>query len=165
MIRASLIVAAALFAVIAATMVIVRVAGVDADARAYLRFTFAGPDASAAQLALHNARIVAGVLLGAVAVPRVGRVRVVVDVVVGVVLVSNAVAIGVAAGAYGWRVVDALALHAPLELAALSIAGGALMQAHHGRLPVAALMRAGAASAVLLIVAGALESTQIGGLR
>jgi hypothetical protein len=50
-------------------------------------------------------------------------------------------------------------------LAALSLAGGALVQAHRGRLPVGALVRAGAASAVLLTVAGALETTEIGGLR
>lgn len=165
MIRASVIVAGTLLTVIATTAAIVRLAGVDPDARTYLRFTFAGPDASAAQLALHNARIVAGVLLAAIAVPRLGRVRVIVDIVVGVVVIGNAVAIGITVGAYGGRAVKALALHAPLELGALSLAGGALVQAHHSRLPVAAVMRVGAASAVLLAVAGALESTQIGGLR
>lgn len=165
MTRASLTVAATLLAVTAVTAAIVRLAGVDADARAYLRFTFAGPDASAAHLALHNARIVGGVLLAAVAVPGIGRARIVVDVVVGVVIVGNAVAIGVAVGAYGERAANALALHAPLELAALSVSAGALKQAHHGRLPVAALAGAGATSAVLLTAAGALESTQIGGLR
>lgn len=165
MTRAAFIVAATLLSVTVVTAAIVRFAGVGAEARAYLRFTFAGPNASAAQLALHNGRIVAAVLLCAVAVPRVGRVRMVVDIVVGVVLIGNAVAVGVAVGAYGGRVANALSLHAPLELVALSLAGGALMQAHRVRLPVVALMRAGALSAVLLTVAGALESTQIGGFR
>ena len=46
-------------------------------------------------------------------------------------LVLNAVAVGVAIGAYGSRVIEATALHLALELAALSLAGGAYTAGAH----------------------------------
>lgn len=166
MTRATVAVAAALLGVTGVTAAAVRVAGLDEDARGFLRFTFAGTDASALQLAMHNARIAGASLLAAAAVPQLKRSRVVVDVVIGSVLVGNAVAVGVALGAYGSRAATAVALHGPLELAALSLGGGALITAHRRRLPAAVLTRVGAACAALLVTAGALEaSVQIGGPR
>ena len=165
MMRAAVRVGAVICGVVIATAGIVRIAGLDDDARELLRFTFAGPDASSLQLAAHNARLVAAALLAAAAVPRLGRTRVAVDSVLAAVLVINAAAIGVAIGAYGARAAQALALHAPLELAAMALAGGALVVAHRGPLPAAALLGVGAAGAALLVIAGVLEaSVQIGGL-
>lgn len=166
MTRATLAVAAALLGVTGVTAAAIRVAGLEEDARGFLRFTFTGTDASALQLAMHNARIAAASLVAAVAMPQLKRSRVVVDVVVGVVLVGNAVAVGVALGAYGSRAATALALHAPLELAALSLGGGALITAHRRRLPAAVLIRVATACIALLITGGVIEaSVQIGGLR
>lgn len=163
MMRASVTVAAAIAAVVIAAAGIVRIAGLGDDAREFLRFTFAGPDASSLQLAAHNERLAAAALLVAAAVPRLGRIRVAIDGVMTTVLVINAAPIGVALSAYGIRAAQALALHTPLEVAALSLAGGALVTAHRGPLPAVALLGVGVASAALLLIAGVLEA--IGGLQ
>lgn len=152
------------FAAVAAT--IIRLAGFDDSARQFLRFTFNGPEASAFQLAAHNGRLVAAVLLAALAVPRLGGTRIALDCVLALVLVGNAAAVGAALGAYGARAAKALAFHGPPELAALSLAGGAYIRARRARGSATALLGTGAASLALLIVAGALEaSTHAGGSR
>ena len=166
MTRPTVAVATVLLGVTAIVASTVRLAGLDDDARAFLRFTFTGPDASGAQLAMHNARIAAAILLAAAALPRHSNARVAVDTVVSVVLIGNAIAVGIALGAYGARAARAVVLQGPLELAALSLASGALITAHRSRLPAAAVIRIGTACAALLTTAGALEaSAQTGGLR
>lgn len=164
--RATATVAVAIVAIVVVTAATVRLAGLDDDAREFLRYTFAGPRASSLHLAAHNARLATAALLAAAAVPRLGRARLAVDGAMAAVLVINAAAIGVALGAYGSRVATAIALHAPLELAALSLAGGAFLAAHRRPMPAAALLGVGAASAAFLVIAGVLESSvQIGGLQ
>lgn len=136
--------------------------GVADEARAILGLSFAGADrspAEAAAIALHNARIAAGILLCACLAPRLlTRVRVLVDVVLAALLALNAIAVGVALGAYGTRAIRATALHLPLELAGLSLAGGAYMQACKRPLTLRATIAVAAAAAVLLVAGAALET-------
>lgn len=164
MIRSAFIVASSCMAVVVGTAAAVLLTGTSGDARAFLRFGFDGPDASSLDLAAHNARLSAVALLGAIAVPRLRRARVAVDLTLATVLVVNAVAIGAALGAYGGRAAVALAPHAPIELAALSFAGGAFMDAHRTPVPVMSLIAIGAVSLALLLVAAVLEtSVRLGG--
>jgi hypothetical protein len=140
----------------------VQLAGLADDTRRMLGFRFGGVRSTpgeAATLALHNARLAAGVLLCAALAPHLARpVRRAVDVGFAALLAGNAAAIGLAIGAYGWRVIAATALHLPLELAALSLAGGAYMQACKRPLSRPALCATAATSGALLLAAAALES-------
>lgn len=146
--------------VVAATAV--ALTGVADETRAILGLSFAGVDRSPAQaaaIALHNARIATAILLCACLAPRLlTRVRGLVDVVLVALLALNATTVGLAFGAYGMRAIRATALHLPLELAALSLAGGAYMQACKRPLTLRATIAIAAASALLLIAAAALET-------
>ena len=73
-------------------------------------------------------------------------------------LVLNAGRVGLAIGAYGTRAIRATAAHLPLELAAMSLAGGAYMQACRQPLTARALAVVAAASALLLVAAATLET-------
>ena len=73
-------------------------------------------------------------------------------------LAVNAGLLGVALGAYGSRVAAAIALHLPLEFAALSLAGGAYMQASKQPLGTRALACIAALCALLLSAAATLET-------
>jgi hypothetical protein len=70
----------------------------------------------------------------------------------------NAGAIGLALGAYGTRLMEAIVLHGTLELAAFALAGGAYLRARRGALGPCALLGAGAASFVLLAAAALVEA-------
>lgn len=130
--------------------------------RDQLQFGFAGVPRTigeAAGIALHNAKFAAGALIGAAITPHTTqRMRHVVDAVLGMVLVVNAVAIGLVLGAYGSRAMAALALHAPLEIAAMSLAGGAYLRSRTVRLGTSGVAVVGAGSIVLLALAAALET-------
>ena len=81
-------------------------------------------------------------------------------------LAINAGLVGVALGAYGHRLAAAIALHLPLEFAALSLAGGAYMQASKQPLGRRALARVAALCTLLLAAAATLETYRpLGGLR
>jgi hypothetical protein len=160
--RNSLRCATAATAVAAATAGGVRLAGLADGARRLLDFRFEGvphTPGEAAALALHNARLAAGVLVCAAVAPHLPRrARRAVDVALAALLAGNAAAIGCAIGGYGRRVIAAAALHLPLELAALSLAGGAYMQACKRPLSWPTLGAAAAASGALLLGAAALET-------
>lgn len=159
--------AAARCAAIAASVVVVTalavtVSGLGEETRAAVGFGFAGVDrspAEAAGIALHNAKIAGGVLLCAAITPRLTRCsRGLLDLVIAIVLALNAAAVGIAIGAYGSRALRALAPHAPLELAGLSLAGGAYTHARKQPLTLVALAIVECASGLLLVVAATLET-------
>ena len=140
----------------------VTLSGLADETRAVLDFGFDGVDrspAEAAAIALHNAKIAAGVLVCAALAPRLAQhIRCSVGLILAIVLTLNAAAIGLAIGAYGTRALRALAPHAPLELTALSLTGGAYMHARKQRVSPLVLASVGCTSALLLIVAAALET-------
>jgi len=152
----------------AATLVIacgaasVALTGLADDVRHALRFDFAGVEqtpAAALGIALHNAKLAAVALLGAVVVPRLAQhARLLADVVLATVLVANAGLVGLALGAYGGRVACVIALHLPLEFAALSLAGGAYMSTSRRPLSLAGLIIVAALCALLLVIAATLET-------
>ena len=162
--------AAAAVLVIAAAAAAVALSGLGDDARRALRFGFGGVERTpgeALRLAIHNARFAAGTLLCAIAAPRLARpARLLVDLMLTSLLAINAGLVGVALGAYGQRLAAAIALHLPLEFAALSLAGGAYMQASKQPLGTRALARVAALCALLLAAAATLETyLPLGGLR
>ena len=162
--------AAAAVLVLAATAAAVALSGLADDARRALRFGFEGaqrtPD-EALRLAIHNARFAAGTLLCAIVAPRLPtRARLLVHLMLTSLLAINAGLVGVALGAYGERVAAAIALHLPLEFAALSLAGGAYMSTSKQPLAPRALARIAALCALLLACAATLETySPLGGLR
>lgn len=145
------------------------------DARRLLRFGFAGLERTPAEvlrIAAHNARLVGGVLLCALLAPRLPpRARALVTLLLAAVLAVNAVAVGVALGAYGGRLIRLVALHVPVELAALAVAGGAYLSTgayvSASRQPLRGfeLVCVAALCAALLVIAAALETyAPLGGL-
>ena len=162
--------ATAAIGVLIVAAVAVSLAGLADETRSILRFGFGGVDRSPAEvasIAIHNARFAGGTLLCAAIAPRLTRrARRVVDLVLGTLLAFNAGAVGIAVGAYGARAVSATALHLPVEFSALSIAGGAYMQACKQALTGRELAVVGATTALVLVVAAALETyVSIGGTR
>lgn len=149
-------------AVGAATALGVALTGLTDAARSTLGFGFGGLDPSAsdvAAIAVHNGRLAAGALLLAAVVPRLPRLaRTFADVILLAILALNAGAIGAAIGAYGPRLIEAVALHLPLELGALSLAGGAYMHARQRPIGTRALATLAAACALLLIAAATVET-------
>jgi len=162
--------AAAAVLVIAAAATMVALTGLEDAARRALRFDFAGVQRTpgeALQIVIHNARFAAGTLLVAIAAPRLaGPARLVVDLMLTSLLAVNAGLVGVALGAYGGRVAAAIALHLPLEFTALSLAGGAYLQASKQPLGTRALACVAALCTLLLACAATLETYRpLGGLR
>jgi hypothetical protein len=167
---AAAVCAAAAVLVIAVAAGAVALSGQGDDARRALRLGFGGVERTpgeALRLAIHNARFAAGTLLCAIAAPRLPtRTRQCVDLMLMSLLAVNAGIVGVALGAYGQRVAAAIALHLPLEFAALSLAGGAYMQASQQPLGARALACIAALCALLLSAAATLETyVPLGGLR
>lgn len=140
----------------------VALGGLADDARRMLGFDFRGvePAASeAARIALHNARIAGGTLLCAAIVPSLAaRARQAVDGVLAALLAISAIAVGIAVGAYGARAMTELVAHVPLEFAALSLTGGAYLQACQRALCARELAATAATTGALLIIAAALET-------
>ena len=154
--------AAAAGGAVVVTTLGVTLSGLADETRAALGFGFDGVDSSLAEvaaIALHNAKIAGAVLLWAVLAPHVTeRARDCAGLLVVIVLGLNAVAIGLAIGAYGTRALRALAPHAPLELAALSLTSGAYLHACKQRLTLLALVVVACTSGTLLVVGAALET-------
>jgi hypothetical protein len=159
--------AAVSLAVVVAAAGLVLVGGLQREVRDILGFQFGGTGDSTLGVAAHNARIAVATLLGAAAVSRsAGRTRVLIEAALATVFAVNAASIGIAIGAYGSAAIAALALHAPVEFAAFSLAGGALLQARRQSIATRALVLVAAGCAALLVVAAALEtSVGIAGLR
>jgi hypothetical protein len=148
--------------IVAFAALVVAATGTSDDARRALRFGFGGVDrspAEAARIALHNLKYAAGTLTCAALIPRVGPlIRTVVDALLAALLIFNAGAVGVAIGAYGTRVVSAIAPHLPLEFAGLGLAGGAYVQARRQVISAQALAAIAAVCAALVGVAATLET-------
>jgi hypothetical protein len=149
--------------VVVTTALLVVVTGECADARRALGFGFGGVDRSLAQassIAVHNAKLAGATLLCGAVAPRLPvAMRVAIDLLLALLLVVNAGAIGVAFGAYGWRAIAATAPHLPLEFAGLSLAGAAYLHARNQRpLSQRAIAAVAGGCAVLLAAAAALET-------
>ena len=157
--------AAGLLAAIAAVAVTVRLAGASSVARGWLAFEFSRPPATptvALAVAAGNLRLAVAVLLAALLVGLRPAIRPALDVVIGALAALNATVVGVALAAYGARLLG-VAAHAPLELAAFAVAGGAYLSARRRPLDGRQLMAAAAASSLLLAAAAVLETyVQIG---
>lgn len=160
-------VALAMLALTGGAALMVWAFGASAHVRHRLGFRFdppAGRAGEAVQIAATNLRLVAASLLAAVVVRRLHELRRPLDVTLAAVLALNTGALGLALGAYGSRLVEAVALHAPLELAALALASGAYMTACAGDLTVAALAAVAVVAAALVAGAAVAETyVQIGG--
>ena len=168
--RGSVRCALAAVSVVVVAAAIVSLAGLADDTRRMLRFGFGGVYQSpveAACIAAQNARFAAGTLVCAGLAPRLKpRGRRLVDVLLATLLAFNAGAVGIAIGAYGTRAISATALHLPVEFSALSLAGGAYMQACKQPLSARALTGVAMASGLLLVVAATVETyASIGGAR
>jgi Stage II sporulation protein M len=148
--------------IVAATAVFVAASGLSDDARHALGFGFGGVDRTtgeAAWIATHNAKYAAGALACALLVPWLPRwARLVSDYVLAAMLALNAGTIGVAFGAYRWRAVAATVPHLPVELAGLSLAGGAYLHARGQPLSARALVATTAGCASLLAAAAVIET-------
>jgi hypothetical protein len=145
----------------------VRLTGIADEVRQNFRLGFAGVErtpGAAAAIAVQNARIAAAVLLCAVALRWLpDPARAIVDVLLAVVFMLNVVAIGLALGAYGDRLIAATAAHAPIESAALSLSGGTYITARRQPVPTRALACVVVATAALLAGAAAAETYVAGG--
>jgi hypothetical protein len=156
--------------IVAATAVLVIATGLSDDARRGLGFRFGGVDhnaGEAARIALHNGRYAAATLACAVALPWLPRwARVLSDALLAALLTLNAAAIGVAYGAYRWSVIAATAPHLPLELAGVSLAGGAYLHTRRHPLAPRALIATATICALLLATAALIETNvSVGGAR
>jgi hypothetical protein len=137
-------------------------AGLSDDARQLLGFGFGGLPGGAStglEIAAHNAQLAGAALVGAAFAPRSALLALLLDVLLGALLVLNAGFVGIAAGAYGGRLLAAVWPHLPFELAAFSLAGGTYLAARAGRLTGPALGAAAALVAALLLAAGLVEAT------
>ncbi len=80
------------------------------------------------------------------------------DGVVAVVILVNVVPVGLAFGAYGWRMVPALLPHGPFELLAFCIAANLFLVAGKRRISRREWVLSGSATLGLLCLAAALET-------
>jgi hypothetical protein len=154
-------------ALIAATALLVAAAGAGNRVRELMGLRFAGPSgrpADALHAATTNLRLAATALIAAWAVRGRPQLRRPLDVTLAAVGALNVATMGVALGAYGDRLLGPVAMHAPLELGAFAVGGGAYLAARAGELGAGRLAIA-AGVAVVLVAAGAVAETyvQIGG--
>jgi hypothetical protein len=136
--------------------------GLGPAARHTLNFGFDGLPHTAtevARIATRNAALAIGTLAAAALAPHLTPpAHRFLTLVLATMLVINAAAIGVALGAYGRRGLLVLAPHAPLEFIALSIAGGAYLQARRQAVRGSLLLRTGVVSVLLLVAAATIET-------
>lgn len=156
------------FAIAAPTALVVSTPAVAPAARDALGFGFAGLPQTvtqAARVAIHNTTIAAAPLLCAFLVPKIGhRQRRSLHIVLATLLATNALVVGVAVGAYGFRAVAALAPHAPVEFCAFALAGGAYMHACRHDVGLPQLVGVTAIVGLLLTTGAVLEVfVKIGG--
>jgi hypothetical protein len=164
---------AALIAAVIAGIVAITVA---AQARRWLGFGFAGTPhriGRAAEILLNNGRFVLGVGAAAcVAQCRLrhpssdqidgarilGWVARAVDILVLLVVLVNVTLVGLAVGAYGWRMVVGLFPHGPFEVGAYCIAANLSLTAHRRPIARSEWVAAGAVALGLLVGAAVLET-------
>jgi hypothetical protein len=150
-----------------ASALLVWAPGAGAQVRQLLGFGFSGParDPQAAlEIAATNLRLVGACLLGAWAVGRRPELRLACDAALGLLLALNAAAVGVALGAYGTQMLQAVALHGPLELAAFAWGGGAYLAARRDPLSASRLAAAAAAASAFALAGAWFETyVQLGG--
>jgi hypothetical protein len=162
-------VALAALALIAATALLVAAAGAGDRARELLGLRFAGPSgrpADALQVVTTNLRLAATALIAGWAVRGRPQLRRPLDLTLAVLGALNAVTMGIALGAYGDRLLGSIALHAPLELGAFAVAGGAYLAARAGELAASRLAIAAGVAVVLVATGAAFETcVQIGADR
>jgi hypothetical protein len=162
----SALTAAGLVALVGVVAAAVRLLGASSAARGALAFGFSASSATPGEafaVALGNLRLAGAVLLAALFAGLRPAVRPALDIVVGALAGLNATTAGVALAAYGTRLLEAVAVHATLELAAFAIVGAAYHSARRGPLDGRQLMAVAAASTVLLAAAAVLETfVQIG---
>lgn len=158
-------------AIIAAVVAIT----IAAQARRWLGAGFAGVPpriGEAGSILLNNERFVLG--LGAAAWVEQFRLRQIpianrtfspltllglaVDIIVPLAALVNVALVGLAVGAYGWRMLGALLPHGPFEVCAYCIAANLFVTARRRPLARREWVAAGAASLVLLAVAALLET-------
>jgi hypothetical protein len=158
----SLTCAASILAVVTGAAVTVILTGLPHEVRRALGFGFGGLPRSprqALQIALDNGRLAAGTLICALVVPHLPpSTRRVLDLSLALLLALNAAAIGVAFAGYGRRVLAAVALHLPLELAALSLAGGTYLSTRRHPIGLATLSRVAVLCLLLLMAAATVET-------
>jgi hypothetical protein len=155
--------AVAMLALIAGIGVFVWALGAGDEARELLGFRFDRParhPCDAIGVAATNLRLVAAALVAAWGVRICPRLRLPLDITLAAVLALNTVAAGVALGAYGSRLLGAVAPHGPVELAGFALAGGAYLAARAGEPGAGRLARA-AGGAVVLVAAGAALETYV----
>ncbi len=156
-------VALATLALTISTALLVWALGAGHYARQLLGFPFDPParrPGEALEIAATNLRLVAASLLAALVVRVRPQLRRLFDITLVVVLALNTATVGVALGAYGTRLLGALVLHGPLELAAFALAGSAYLAARAGELSIGRLPGV-AVVAVALVGAGAVVETYV----
>ena len=128
------------------------------DAFAF-RLTTGSPGTGADALAyfITNLRVVTAIFVAAWGRSRSGRVGLVIDVLVGLVVAVNAALVGAALGAYGLRAARWFP-HLPLEWAALAVALCVYRTSRRRTLSVGAIGPSFVAAVVALIVASGLEA-------
>jgi hypothetical protein len=156
-------------ALIAATALLVAAAGAGDLAREVLGLRFAGPSGrpgDALQVATINLRLAAAALIAAWAVRGRPQLRHPLDLTLAAVGGLNVATMGVALGAYGDRLLGPVAMHAPLELGAFAVGGGAYLAARAGELGGGGLAIAAGVAVVLVATGAAVETyVQIGADR
>jgi hypothetical protein len=118
--------AAAVLASVSLCGLAVAAVGAGPCTRARLEFRFADPPrrpGAALDVAATNLRLAAAALLAAWAVQRRSALRAPLDCALGVMAGVNLALVEVALGAYRGRLLESVALHSPLELAAFSVCG------------------------------------------
>jgi hypothetical protein len=121
---------------------------------------------AAVEVATTNLRLLAAVLVGAIAIQQLPALRAPVDLALGTLAALNLAVAALALGADGVPLLTQVALHGTLELAAFAIAASAYLAARQGALGPRALVSA-AGLAVALLSLGALAETYLdtGALR
>jgi hypothetical protein len=169
--RLTVRVGAAVIAAIAAAATVIRLVAA-APTRRWLDYPFTGVPArpgEAVVIAVHNGRALSGIfgllLIAQVALrepagPRLAQraLRGAGEALLAGQLAANVLIVAAGLGAYGSRMALALLPHGPLELAAFALALALYLQGRRRALPIGHLLTCGAASAVLLVAAAALET-------
>jgi hypothetical protein len=166
-------IASAITAIIAVVVAVT----IAAQARRWLGFGFSGIPpriGDAGSVLLDNSRFVFGLGAAALLVQLIARgahatkptdalrvlvpLRMVVDAVVLLAVLVNLALVGLAVGAYGWRMVVALLPHGPFEVCAYCIAANVFINARHRPIAGREWLAAGLVCAGMLTVAAVLET-------
>ena len=169
--RLAVRVSAAIIAAIATGAIVTRLLAA-APTRRWLDYPFTGVPAGAGEaavIAAHNGRVISGVL-GLLLIAQVAlrepagpglvqrALRGAGEALLTGQLAANVLIVSASLGAYGPRMARALLPHGPLELAAFALALALYLQGRRRQLPLGHVAATGAASALLLAAAAALET-------